>query len=320
MRSLRVSLVCLILVGITVCNGQSETVPATITEEISTVPVTTPNSTVTPTTSTTTTSTPPPTTKPTTPATTTSTTPEPSTTTVAPSTTTVAPSPKPVPTPEMGNWSFTDSKNNQTCVIAQMAVQFNLSYFNVSDKPVSVQYNLPKDAVIKSGSCGNVSNFIELSWAMDKQSNNYSSLKIDFALNATEHDFAFVGMLLKLTVVGDDFPNAKLGQQLVLSNNQTLFKTPLDMSYHCSKAQVLNLTSAVSGLGQPMVTITKLQLEAFHTKHNNKFSIAKDCEAIDTPDIVPIAVGCALVTLIIIMLIAYLVGRNSANSQGYLSM
>lgn len=201
-----------------------------------------------------------------------------------------------------------------------MAMQFNLSYFDANDKPVNVLYNLPKEAIVKSGQCQNFTDYIELSWAMDKQSNNYSSLRIDFALNATEHEFAFTGLLLQLPVVGEAFPNAKPLQQLVLSNNQTLFKTPLEMSYHCSKAQLLNLTSTSAGLGQPTVTVTKLQLEAFHKKYNSKFSIAKDCEAIDTPDIVPIAVGCALVTLIIIMLIAYLVGRNAATNSGYLSM
>lgn len=225
-----------------------------------------------------------------------------------------------MPEPDMGSWSYTDTSKNETCVIAQMAMQFNLSYFDTDGKPVSVLYNLPKDAIVKSGQCGNVTDYIELSWAMDKQSNNYSSLRIDFALNGTEHEFAFTGLALQLPVVGDSFPNAKPQQQLVLSNNQTLFKTPLEMSYHCNKAQQLNLTSAAAGLSEQTVTVTKLQLEAFHRKYNGKFSIAKDCEAIDTPDIVPIAVGCALVTLIIIMLIAYLVGRNAAHNSGYLSM
>lgn len=200
-----------------------------------------------------------------------------------------------------------------------MAMQFNLSYFDAAGKPVQVVYNLPKKVDKVSGQCANSSDYIELQWDMNNQ-NNYSTLRLDFALNATEHEFALGGVQLKLVVVGDDFPNARLGQQLMLSNNQTLFKTPQDMSYHCNKAQLLNLTSETAGLGQPTVTVSKLQLEAFHGKHNSNFSIAKDCEAIDTPDIVPIAVGCALVTLIIIMLIAYLVGRNSVNSQGYLSM
>lgn len=66
--------------------------------------------------------------------------------------------------------------------------------------------------------------------------------------------------------------------------------------------------------------ISKVMLEAFHTKQDAIFSNAKDCDAIDTQDIVPIAVGCALVALIVIVLIAYLVGRRRSQARGYLSM
>lgn len=47
--------------------------------------------------------------------------------------------------------------------------------------------------------------------------------------------------------------------------------------------------------------------------------LAKDC-SFDTPDIVPITVGCALAALVIVVLIAYLVGRRRSQSRGYLSM
>ncbi|XP_052864737.1 lysosome-associated membrane glycoprotein 1-like [Anopheles cruzii] len=294
MHPLRVSFVCLLVVaGLAICNAQNETTtvkPTTPTPETTTTPTPSPNSTTTT-----------------------------STTTMAPTTTTaVPPTPKPVPEPEMGMWSYAES--NRTCVIVQMAMQFNLSYFDTANKMANVLYNIPKDARVKSGACMNSSDYIELSWFSGNQSNVENTLKVAFVKNATEHDFALAGLQLNLLVVGESFPNAKANQSLQLTNNATLFKTPLQMSYHCSKPQLLNMTSATAGLGQPTVTVTKVQLEAFHEKKDKTFSIAKDCEAIDTPDIVPIAVGCALVTLIIIMLIAYLVGRNNVQGQGYLSM
>lgn len=49
------------------------------------------------------------------------------------------------------------------------------------------------------------------------------------------------------------------------------------------------------------------------------FCLVKDCK-LDTPDIVPIAVGCALAGLVIIVLIAYLIGRKRSQARGYLSM
>lgn len=227
------------------------------------------------------------------------------------------PTTTPVPEPDLGTWTFKDG--NQTCVMAQMAMQLNVTYLDAADKPVHVLYDVPKDARVANGSCAADAQFLLLSWNAVSLAQN--TLNVSFVYNKTEHEFALAGLSFFLNVFGDQFPNAKANQTLTLFNNQTLFKTPLDMSYHCNRAQLLNLTTVELPSGTPAtVTVSKLQFEAFHTKHNAKFSIAKDCDAIDTPDIVPIAVGCALILLIVIVLIAYLVGRRSTRSRGYLSM
>lgn len=101
------------------------------------------------------------------------------------------------------------------------------------------------------------------------------------------------------------------------------FNTPLDMSYHCTRVQTLNLTKndEENGTAIAFAYVSKVQFEAFHTAKGDSFSTAKDCDDhIDTPDIVPIAVGCALAALVVVVLIAYLVGRRRAQARGYLSM
>lgn len=101
------------------------------------------------------------------------------------------------------------------------------------------------------------------------------------------------------------------------------FNAPLDMSYHCTRVQTLNLTKnhEVNSTTIGYVLVSKVQLEPFHHAKGDSFSSAKDCDdAIDTPDIVPIAVGCALAALVIVVLIAYLVGRRRSQARGYLSM
>lgn len=242
------------------------------------------------------------------------------TTSAAPTTTSTAvpPTTTPVPEPDIGTWTFTNGTTNQTCLLAQMALQLNVTYLDAAAKPVHVLYDVPKDARVVNGSCAADSQFLLLSWNAVSLAQNL--LKVSFAYNKTEHEFALAGLSFVLNVFGDQFPNAKANQTLTLVNNQTLFKTPLDMSYHCNRAQLLNLTTVELPSAPATVTVSKLQFEAFHNKHNAKFSIAKDCDAIDTPDIVPIAVGCALILLIVIVLIAYLVGRRSTRSRGYLSM
>lgn len=302
----------LVMAGLVVlCSAQNgPVIPSTSTEPPATTtvaPATT--TTVSPTTTTTTTE-PPHTTTPA---------PAP-TTTAAPTTTSTAvpPTTTPVPEPDLGTWTYTNGTTNQTCVLTQMALQLNVTYLDAADQLVHVLYDVPKDARVINGSCAGDSQFLQLTWNPVSVAQN--TLKVAFSYNKTEHEFALAGLSFFVNVFGTEFPNAKANQTLTLFNNQTMFKTPLDMSYHCNRAQLLNLTTVELPTAAATVTVSKLQFEAFHTKKNAKFSIAKDCDAIDTPDIVPIAVGCALILLIVIVLIAYLAGRRNTRSRGYLSM
>lgn len=100
------------------------------------------------------------------------------------------------------------------------------------------------------------------------------------------------------------------------------FVTPISRSYYCTKVQtiVANETStSVAATTPAQIILSHVQLEAFHEKENHEFSSAKDCDAMETPDIVPIAVGIALAGLVVVVLIAYLVARRS-HARGYMSM
>lgn len=307
------SFALLLVTGLAICGAQSDDGPVPPVDPTkSTPPPTTSTTTSTSTTSTTTTTT----TTPEPPHTTTSTVAP--TTTAAPTTTTTTepPKPTPVPEPDVGSWTYTNATTNQTCVMTQMALQLNVTYRDSDDKPAHVQYDVPKTARVVNGSCADNAQFIELWWGPESVEKN--RLMVSFSRNSSKHEFALTGMSFYLVVFGEHFPNAKDNQTLTLNNNQTLFKTPTDMSYHCNRPQMLNLTASDNSTST--VTVSKLQFEAFHNKQNSKFSIAKDCDAIDTPDIVPIAVGCALILLIVIVLIAYLAGRRSTRSRGYVSM
>lgn len=111
-------------------------------------------------------------------------------------------------------------------------------------------------------------------------------------------------------------------QTFELFNVQPHYKTRSDMSYHCTRPQLLDLAASitVNATAVAHLEVSQLQFEAFHHTHDDRFSTAKDCDAVDTPDIVPIAVGCALAALVALVLIAYLVGRRRSQTRGYLSM
>lgn len=111
-------------------------------------------------------------------------------------------------------------------------------------------------------------------------------------------------------------------QTIKLFNTIPQFQTHTENSYHCTRVQQLNLTvsAAENATIGGQLAVSRLQLEAFHRSHDERFSTAHDCDSVDTPDIVPIAVGCALAALVALVLIAYLCGRRRRQTRGYLSM
>jgi len=284
--------------------------PTTSTDAPTTSTVAPTTSTVAPTTSTVapTTSTIAPTTSTVAPTTSTV---APSTSTVSPSTTTVAP--PPLPQPDYKLWTF--SEKDQVCVLAQMAVQLNFTYKKADDKPLNVLYNIPanKTAVV-NGSCGKDDQSITVQWGQNSQ------MTLQFTANASAQQFMLSEVHLTINA-SDVFKDAQANQTIELYHVNKEFATSLSMSYHCNKMQLIGFTNSKDGKDiVANATISHVQLEAFHTQKTNTFSTARDCEAIDTPDIVPIAVGCALAGLVVIVLIAYLVGRRRAQARGYMSM
>jgi len=232
----------------------------------------------------------------------------PDTTTTPPSTTTARPEP---PSPGYSKWAWTE--DNKTCVIVQFAMQFNLTYTAIDDKPSNVLYNIPaNETAASAGSCGKDNQWITVTWR------NTSSITLQFSVNDTQFMLSEIHLNLN---VSREFSDAKANQSLNLFHVHNDFTTPVANSYHCNKVQSLEFTkSKDSNVTVANATIAHLQLEAFHQQKNQEFSTARDCEAMDTPDIVPIAVGCALAGLVLVVLIAYLVGRRRAQARGYLSM
>ncbi|CAD7086138.1 unnamed protein product [Hermetia illucens] len=242
----------------------------------------------------------------------------PKTTTLAPNTTTVAPPttpappPAPYPDPQIGKW-------NTSCIMVQMAAQLNLTYETKDNKTTTALYNIPPNATIDAGNCLNQTEQISLEWG---PIDALHSLVIQFSKNESRKEFAVQSLVFNIPIEGDNFPNAKEGQhaQLIYAG-KPVFSTPLHMSYHCTRKQKLNLTETLDMTSEPngQVTLTNVQFEAFRPNNSTSFSTAKDCDAPDTPDVVPIAVGIALATLIVIVLIAYLIARRRSTARGYTS-
>lgn len=235
------------------------------------------------------------------------------TTTAAPITTaapvTTTPAPKPYPEPEVATW-------NSSCIMVKMAAQLNITYETKDNKMAHALYNIPKDAKVDDSHCDmNATEFLQVNWG-PADAQHTMVLQFDRANTTTN----LTMMMFTLPLMSDNFPNAKENQTIQLIHRGGDFSAPLKMSYHCTRPQVFNLTETIMDkevIGT--VKVHDVQAEAFRTANASGFSTARDCDSSETSDVVPIAVGIALVALILIVLISYLCARRRSNSRGYMS-
>lgn len=141
-------------------------------------------------------------------------------------------------------------------------------------------HNIPKDAQLVNGTCGNGTSEqkIEIAWAYGSVNHTIS---ITFQLNDTTQEYSLNGLELMLSQ--GMFPNSTFKSFNFYRVGST-FATLKDRSYHCTRVQNLNLT-AMPALNNVNVTIllSDTQIEAFRKTNNKEFSSAIDCDAISTP-------------------------------------
>nr|CAD7265110.1 unnamed protein product [Timema shepardi] len=176
----------------------------------------------------------------------------------------------------------------------------------------------PKTAENVSGNCGEEKQIISLSWATE--TNQTNKLTLVFHKNDTTKKFWLAQLDILIVLDPKVYPDVQNLTALHLASYSPEFNTPVSMSYRCMKKQLLNLTMAQGNTTVATLEISNTQFEAFHDKTDTVFGVAEDCEPPSSPDVVPIAVGCALVALVAIVLVAYLIGRRRSQARGYISM
>ncbi|XP_011506046.1 PREDICTED: lysosome-associated membrane glycoprotein 1 [Ceratosolen solmsi marchali] len=199
-------------------------------------------------------------------------------------------------------------------IIIQMAVRLIIVYQNSTTKQnVSVQIDLPANNNTKAdGNFTKSDETLTLSWKSSNQLNN-SYLQLHFKRSANTYALNN----LEVSINSKEIPNAALNSTLKLVHRGEHFNTSIGNSYRCVRLQTFNLTQTNGSAITGFLKVTDLQFEAFKTDKKTTFGLAEDC-AFDTPDIVPIAVGCVLAGLVIIVLAAYLISRRRSEARGYL--
>lgn len=97
------------------------------------------------------------------------------------------------------------------------------------------------------------------------------------------------------------------------------YKIDAGSSYYCFTEIENQLTNISVPNVQVSAAFKDFRYQAFLNQNN--FNTERKCGAdFGTSDIVPIAVGCALAALVVVVLIAYLIGRRRSRQKGYQSV
>uniref|UniRef100_A0A3P8UFZ2 Lysosome-associated membrane glycoprotein 1 n=1 Tax=Cynoglossus semilaevis TaxID=244447 RepID=A0A3P8UFZ2_CYNSE len=195
-----------------------------------------------------------------------------------------APAPAPSGTPESGFYSV-KLKNNTVCLLAQMGLQFNISYLSKSHNEVmlTLRINLDPSLTNSSGSCD--ANRATLVLTQDQR----TILNFTFSL-VDPSKYHLSGLALS-------------------ANWSDMTSNTLGLSYMCNAEQTLVVDANFS------LNTFKLQIQPFQVT-TEQFATAEECQMDQDQMLIPIIVGAALAGLVLIVLIAYLIGRKRSQA-GY---
>lgn len=214
------------------------------------------------------------------------------------STSAPAPSPTTVPVqkPDIGEYRVNDT-SGAACLLAKAGLQLNLTYLNSDDKVVFKEMNIDPKNIGVDGKCLNGSASLNL----------YTKelfLSFNFTLNTTVSKF-----YLSEVNFTTNIPDAKVHKFSQENGSLLYLQTTAHKSYKCNSKQTFQITRNFS------IDTYNLQIQAFNISEN-KFGPAVECAEDQNGMLVPIVVGAALAGLVLIVLIAYLIGRRRSHA-GY---
>ncbi|XP_008273729.1 lysosome-associated membrane glycoprotein 1 [Stegastes partitus] len=217
--------------------------------------------------------------------------------TTASTTTTAAPAPTPPGTPERGTYSLKNT-NGTICLLAQMGLQLNVSYLSQSqNKTVQELLNLTPNLTSSSGSCGASSTTLVLT------QERITTLNFTFTLNSTSNRYHLSGITLLANWSDMTAPLS------VNNTNLNYLQSTLGHSYMCNAEQTLVVEPTFS------LNTFRLHVQPFGIS-TDQFATAEECQMDQDQMLIPIIVGAALAGLVLIVLIAYLIGRKRSHA-GY---
>ncbi|XP_008274116.1 lysosome-associated membrane glycoprotein 2 [Stegastes partitus] len=202
-------------------------------------------------------------------------------TSTAPPPTTTTPTPT-LPPPTTGKYSFKPDENSTACLLAYFGLRIGVKQGDKHE-----EMNFEPNGTHVSGSCG------------------VNSSELTLVSNSVTIVFTFTNDTKKfhlhaLNVTGKTSSGLPFSE---VNTNMSQWEATLGSSYMCNKEQNFTVASLVT------FYTFNVQVQPFGVK-KGLFSTAKECSLDDTSILIPIIVGAALAGLILIVVIAYVIGRR----------
>jgi len=139
-----------------------------------------------------------------------------------------------------------------------------------------------------------------------------STDKIVGKVESTELDISLAGGdVWYMSALMVDHAGKKGSASYKENANDKLFQAKSNHSYTCAEDHKLKLGTNIT------VDFKKVTIKPFVGAGGEPFRCPSSVNPNTDSSIVPIAVGCALAGLIVIVLIAYLIGRRKGGNRGY---
>ncbi|XP_073206513.1 lysosome-associated membrane glycoprotein 1 isoform X2 [Lepidochelys kempii] len=219
----------------------------------------------------------------------------PTTTSQAPTTTSQAPT-SPPQNPGTGKYNVTGT--NGTCVLARMGLQLNVTYLRKDGKTGLDVLNIVPVNTSFSGSCDHSSAFLNLTFGKTR-------LLFHFLLNTSTDKFFLQGVSVTTTLPSE----AKEPKFEAVNNSMSELRATVGNSYKCNAEEKLWVSAGA------FVNLFDVWVQVFKIE-GNQFGAVEECQLDENNMVIPIIVGAALAGLVLIVLIAYLIGRKRSHA-GY---
>ncbi|XFG05686.1 hypothetical protein AB1E19_009310 [Capra hircus] len=212
---------------------------------------------------------------------------------------TTPPQPSPTPAPSSPVvFRYNVSGSNGTCLLASMGLQLNVTYRTVDNKTVTREFNVNPNKTTFGGNCSTTLATLSLS------SENLLLLVLQFVMNESSSKVFLQGVQLNLTL-----PDAEDVSFTATNSSLRALQATAGNSYKCNTEQRLQVTSTFS------LNLFRVWVQAFRVD-GDKFGPVEECQLDENSMLIPIAVGGALAGLVLIVLLAYLIGRKRSHA-GY---